>query len=129
MGDAFTDYKTLSKVYLMYLEFKLQYASCDWCVCKLKFHEILRICIQKPLLISKKIILILISGVPKFPLDINRVLLLDKFIEQNKLRPILIKIYEEFEKNIEMLVFHQTLLMELSTIKKSRRNLYTWMAF
>ena len=60
-----------------------------------------------------------------FPLDINTVLLLDKFIEQNKLRPILIKIYEEFEKNIEMLVFHQTLLMELSTIKKSRRNLYT----
>ena len=57
-----------------------------------------------------------------FPLDINTVLLLDKFIEQNKLRPILIKIYEEFEKNIEMLVFHQTLLMGLSTIKKSRRN-------
>ena len=60
------------------------------------------------------------TGVPRFLLDISAMLLLDIFIQQNELRPILIKKYLELEKNIEMLVFHQILLMKLSLILKKK---------
>ena len=58
------------------------------------------------------------TGVPKFPLDISKMLLLENLIVQNKLSPILIKKYGELEKNIKMLVLHQILLIKLSAIKK-----------
>ena len=63
----------------------------------------------------------LYTGVPKFPSDINARLSLEIFIESNELSPVWIKKYGELEENIELLVFHQILLMKLSTIKKKRQ--------
>ena len=48
-------------------------------------------------------------------------LLLENFIEQNELCPVLIKKYGELEKNIKMLVLHQILQMKLSTILKRKQ--------
>ena len=47
--------------------------------------------------------------------------LLENFIEQNELCPVLIKKYRELEKNIKMLVLHQILQMKLSTILKRKQ--------
>ena len=57
---------------------------------------------------------------------ISAVLLLENFTEQNELRPMLTKKYGELEKNIEIMVFHQILLVKLSKIlkKKQKKLLY-----
>ena len=41
------------------------------------------------------------TGVPRFLLDISAMLLLQNLIEQNEMRPILIKKYRELEKDIK----------------------------
>lgn len=39
MGDASRGYKTLRKVWLMYLEITLQQASCHYSIHKSKYHK------------------------------------------------------------------------------------------
>ena len=100
--------------------------------CTVNLFGLLKTCVNVDLFslvssVSKNLInqtSFLYTRVPKFPLDISARLLLENFIEQNKLRPILIKKYGGLEKNIEMLVFHQILLMKLSTnLKKKQKKL------
>ena len=57
---------------------------------------------------------------------ISAVLLLENFTDQNEQRPMLIMKYRELEKNIEIMVFHQILLVKLSKIlkKKQKKLLY-----
>ena len=65
----------------------------------------------------------LYTGVLKFPLDISVKQLSETFIEQNELRPILIKKYGELEKSIEILVFHHLILLTklFTTFKKNNK--------
>ena len=46
---------------------------------------------------------------------------MEEFQEQKEVRAILIKKYGELKKNIEMVVFHQTLLMKLCNFKKETK--------
>ena len=60
------------------------------------------------------------TGARKFLINVNVMLLLKNFTEQNKSRQILIKEYIELEKSIDILVFHRIQLMMLSVIQKKK---------
>ena len=70
--------------------------------------------------IPVRIVVAWFTGVPKFPLDISAILLLGNLIEQNDLRPILIKKYGGLENNTAVLVVHQVLLINLPVILKKK---------